>query len=298
MKHTELSGVVVPIITPVDDEDRVAEPAFRQVIRRLIDAGVHGLFVGGSAGEGPLLTFREWERMVEIAFDEAGGALPLLGGAIDTSTQRIKGRIKVLADVGYKYFVVTPTFYTTLKVPDEHLRLFTECADGSRGMSMIVYNIPSCTNSEIPVEVVVELARRGLIKYCKESSGNLTYFKRLITQASPLGLKVFMGDEAGIAEGLRIGACGIVPVCANLEPQTFIRSYQAAQKQDWEEVACAQERIMVLREHLPLAAPSWIAGIKYAVARLGIGSGKPVSPLQPLDAEQKQKLDEFVRPSH
>jgi dihydrodipicolinate synthase/N-acetylneuraminate lyase len=48
--------------------------------------------------------------------------------------------------------------------------LFAECADGSRGMSMIAYNIPSCTNSEIPVEVVVELARRGLIKYCKESS--------------------------------------------------------------------------------------------------------------------------------
>lgn len=298
MKQTELSGVIVPIITPVDDQDRVAELAFRQVIRRLIEAGVHGLFIGGSAGEGPLLTAREWQRMVEIAFDEAGGALPLLGGAIDTSTQRIKERIKILADVGYQYFVVTPTFYTTLKAPNEHLRLFAECADGSRGMSMIAYNIPSCTNSEIPVEVVVELARRGLIKYCKESSGNLAYFKRLISEASPLGLRVFMGDEAGIAEGLRVGACGIVPVCANLEPQTFIRSYQAAQRQDWEAVACAQERIMVLREYLPHAAPNWIAGIKYALASLGIGTGKPVSPLQPLNADQKQKLDEFVRLSH
>jgi 4-hydroxy-tetrahydrodipicolinate synthase len=110
MKQTELSGVIVPIITPVDDQDRVAEPAFRQVIRRLIEAGVHGLFIGGSAGEGPLLTAREWQRMVEIAFDEARGALPLLGGAIDTSTQRIKERIKILADVGYEYFVVTLTF--------------------------------------------------------------------------------------------------------------------------------------------------------------------------------------------
>jgi 4-hydroxy-tetrahydrodipicolinate synthase len=256
------------------------------------------MFIGGSAGEGPLLTMREWTRMVQIAQDEAQGALPLLGGAIDTSTQRIKERIKIQADVGYEYFVVTPTFYTALKTPDEHLRLFGECAASSRGMSMIAYNIPSCTNSEIPMEVVCEIARRGWIKYCKESSGNLAYFKRLIAETTPLGLKVFMGDEASIAQGLQAGACGIVPVCANFEPQTFIRSYQAAQRQDWDEVARMQERIMVLREHLPHTAPCWIAGVKYAVAAMGIGSGRPVSPLQPLTAEQKQKLDEFVRQSH
>ena len=47
-----LSGVVVPVITPVDEEDRVDEAAFRQVMRRLIESGVHVLFVGGSAGKG------------------------------------------------------------------------------------------------------------------------------------------------------------------------------------------------------------------------------------------------------
>ena len=60
MKHTELAGVVVPAITPVDDEDRVDEAAFRKGLRRLISAGVHAIFVGGSAGEGPLLTAYEW----------------------------------------------------------------------------------------------------------------------------------------------------------------------------------------------------------------------------------------------
>jgi len=46
-----------------DDEDRVDEPAYRATIRRLIAEGVDAVFVGGSAGEGPLLTDREWERM-------------------------------------------------------------------------------------------------------------------------------------------------------------------------------------------------------------------------------------------
>jgi len=55
--------VVVPLITPVDDEDRVDEPAYPATIRRLIAEGVDATFVSGSAGEGPLLTERDWERM-------------------------------------------------------------------------------------------------------------------------------------------------------------------------------------------------------------------------------------------
>ena len=295
MKQTELGGVIVPMITPVDDEDRVDEASFRRVIRRLIDSGVHALFVGGSAGEGPLLVAREWRRMVEIAFDEVKGALPLLGGAMDTSTRRVKEKMGVLADIGFKYCVITPSYYYTLQTPAEHLRLFTECADAGRGMAIIAYNIPSCTNSQLPVEVIVELARRGLVKYCKESSADLAYFRRLMSEAAPFGLKVFMGEEPNIAEALLGGASGIVPVSANLEPQTFVRAFEVGLRQDRAELVRLQARINLVREHLPRLAPCWIAGVKYAVAAVGIGSGRPVSPLQPLTEEQKQKLDAFVR---
>ncbi len=288
MTPPELAGVIVPIITPVDAEDKIDEPALRQLVRRLIEAGVNALFVGGSAGEGPLLTPRQWQRMLEIVLDENRGALPLLGGAMDTSVQRIHERIAVLAAIGYQYFVVTPTYYHTLKVPAEHLRLFSACAEAGGGLSLIPYNLPSVTQSE------TELARRGLIRYCKESSGNLAYFKRLISATAPYGLNVFMGDEASIAAGLQAGAKGIVPVCANVEPQPYIHAYQAAVRQDWAAVAVAQERIMALREHLPFAGPNWMAGIKYALSTLGIGTGKPVSPLEPLTSAQMQTLDQFL----
>jgi len=290
----ELAGVIVPIITPVDAEDKVDEAALRQIVRRLIAAGVNGLFVGGSAGEGPLLTFREWQRLLEIVMDENGGALPLLGGAMDTSVQRIRERVAALAAIGYQYFVVLPTYYHTLKVPAEHLRLFTACAEAGAGLSLIPYNLPSVTQSEIPVEVLAELAQRGLIRYCKESSGNLAYFKRLLVATAPFGLKVFMGDEASIADGLRAGAAGIVPVCANVEPEPYILVYQAAVRHDWDAVARAQERIMLLRQRLPLAGPNWTAGIKYALSTLGMGTGKPVSPLEPLTTAQMQALDAFL----
>lgn len=291
MRSNELDGVVVPVITPVDDEDRVDEPAFRATMRRLIAEGVDAIFVGGSAGEGPLLTDREWERMVSIAADEVRDAVHLLGGAMDTSTQRVLGKIRVLSQLAYPYCVVTPTYYITLRHPDEFLRLFGACVEQGEGMDIVAYNIPSCTSSVIPAETVFEMARRGWIRTVKESSGDAAYFRRLVEAGAEFGLRVLQGDEAGIADGLLAGAAGIVPVCANYEPATFLRACQAARAGDQAELARCQERILYLRSKLVLAGPNWIAGVKAGVAALGFGSGKPVSPLQPLTQEQKRSIE-------
>ena len=69
-EKVELKGVIVPVITPTRNDDSVDEISFRKQIRRLIKKGINGMFIGGSAGEGPLLTMKEWHRMSEIAFDE------------------------------------------------------------------------------------------------------------------------------------------------------------------------------------------------------------------------------------
>lgn len=292
MKKNELAGVVVPIIVPLDDEDRVDESSFRKLIRRLIQHGVHGIFVGGTAGEGPLLTMSEWVRMMEIAYDENKGDVPLLGGVMDTATRRVAEKIKVLSSIGYRYFVVTPTYYFTLRTADEHLRLFGECKEHNDGMEMIAYNIPSTTASTISVETMCEMARRGWIRYCKESSEDWPYFSRLVAAGKEVGLKVLMGNETCIADAFLAGACGVVPVCANVEPQSFVAAYQAYLRGDVAELRRCQERIMYIREGLVLAGSCWLAGIKYAVSRQGIGSGKLASPLQPLTAEEKRRPEE------
>jgi dihydrodipicolinate synthase/N-acetylneuraminate lyase len=107
-----------------------------------------------------------------------------------------------------------------------------------------------------------------------------------------------MGDEAGIAEGLRAGACGIVPVCANYEPATFLAAYAAGARGDDAALTRSMERIMYVRERLCLGGISWVAGVKYAVASLGMGSGVPVSPLEPAGAEQKKAIDDLAKSAH
>ena len=78
---------------------------------------------------------------------------------------------------------------------------------------MIAYNIPSTTSSMIQSDVMVEMVRRGWISYVKDSSEDMAYFHRLITEAGPLGLRIFLGTERKADEALLSGAVGCSGQC-------------------------------------------------------------------------------------
>jgi dihydrodipicolinate synthase/N-acetylneuraminate lyase len=119
----------------------------------------------------------------------------------------------------------------------------------------------------------------------------MEYFRRL----QGLGLKVFSGSEFDLTDKLLAGAAGVVNVCANYEPETYVHAYYAAVKKDRVALTEIQKRVDFLRQSLCLGGPCWLSGIKYAVSTLGIGTGKPVSPLQPAPERQKKIIDEITR---
>ena len=92
-----------------------------------------GFLSAARAGEGPLLTFKEWERMVAIGFEECQGKSTCWAGPSIPRPREVIERIKVLAQVGYHNIVVAPTFYITANHPTEHLRLFGECKASNPG---------------------------------------------------------------------------------------------------------------------------------------------------------------------
>jgi 4-hydroxy-tetrahydrodipicolinate synthase len=286
-----LRGVVVPIITPIDAEEKVDEAGLRRLIRRLVEAGVHGLFVGGGAGEGPLLPADQWRNLAEVAFDEVKGRLPLLGGVMDTSSRRVCEKVGVLRTIGYSHFVITPTYYLPARAESEHLRLFGEAREAGGNMEMIAYNIPQCTGASIAVDTLCEMARRGWLRCCKESSGDITYFKDLVSRGGERGLSVLGGDEVAIVEELQAGAAGIVPACGNIVPVVFIQAFEAAERSDWTGVARIHKEIMRIRAPLVTGGPNWLSGIKYAASLMGSGSGKAMSPLEPVGPQQKQDIE-------
>ena len=129
--------------------------------------------------------------------------------------------------------MVTPTFYIPSRAPaDEQLRLFAACREAAGDMEMIGYNIPQAVGVQVAVETFCEAARRGWMRHCKESSGDLQYLSRLVVEGRAVGLRVLMGDEVTAADGLRAGAVGLVNLCVNVEPATYLALYDAAVRGD------------------------------------------------------------------
>ena len=286
-------GVIVPIITPIDENENVDEQSLRAVIRHCIDAGVHGIFAGGSAGMGPLLTDSAWQKLMEISAHEVNGQVALLGGIVSTSTARALDRIKVLDSLGYGSMVVTPTYYITLHTHEEMMAHFTACRDAT-DMQMIAYNIPGCTGSSVPLETMEELARRQWIDLVKESSGDSDYFKAVLEMCLDYGIGAMQGNEIDIDWSLMTGAAGIVPVCANYDPALFVKTYKASQDRDEKTVAACQQQINAIREAIGAHRKNWISGVMYSVHTLGICVENPVRPLQQLSTEQKKQIDKLT----
>lgn len=285
-----IGGVIVPVITPIDKNENVDEKAYRAVIRHCLNAGVDGIFAGGSAGMGPLLSETQWKRAMEISRDEVGDEKTLLGGVIATSTRQAVKQIDFLEGIGYRHAAVTPTFYITISSVDEMLSHFGACHEAT-DMEMVVYNIPGCTNSSIPLEAMQKMASDGWMKAIKESSGDREYFSNLMEIASEFGLNVMQGNEPDIEWGLNLGAAGVVPVCGNYEPATFIAAVQSAANGEKRRLSHIQQRINLIRDALLMGDKNWIAGIMYGMKTLGIGSGIAVRPLQELSPEQKNLID-------
>ncbi len=295
MRSADIRGVIVPVITPLDDEENVDEKALRELLRRLIRAGVHGLFVGGTAGEGPLLSADQWRRLVEVSFDEVGAQTLLLAGVMDTSSRRVREKIRILAGIGYTHFVLTPTFYIPTRTAAEHLRVFGEAREAGSTMEMVAYNLPQNTGSAIAVDTVCEMARRGWIRCCKESSGDSGYFRELISRGRELGLSVLIGDEPVMIDGLKAGARGLVPGCANVLPDIYIRLYAAAKKGDWASAADIHREALRVRRWLVEEGECWLAGIKHAASLVGIGTGRIASPLEPSGPRQREGIARLLK---
>ena len=215
---------MVPVLTPLTAKQTVDEQSLRQLLRYLIDGGVHGLFIAGTAGLGSILATKEYERLVAIALDEVGQVLPLLFGVLEPSTARAQERLSLIEALGAKAFVAVPPYYCRATTHAQMLRHFGALREKS-SLEMVIYNIPICTNVSIPIEIMIEMTTLGWISACKDSSGDAEYFRALCSAGGKVGLRVYQGMRPDFGELHALSAAGCVPVPANVFPEQFANAW-------------------------------------------------------------------------
>ncbi|CAM5237778.1 dihydrodipicolinate synthase family protein [Streptomyces fumanus] len=241
-----LRGVVPPVITPLTEKGEVDTASLRRLVGHLIAAGAHGLFLLGSSGEAAYLTDAQRRTVLETAVDAVAGRVPVLAGVIETTTPRVLDRAADAVRAGADALVATAPFYARTH-PAEiagHFRRIRAAAD----RPLFAYDIPVAVHTELPREVVLDLAADGTLAGLKDSSGDDASLRRLLIdpRRTTTGFTVLTGSELTVDTALLAGADGVVPGLGNVDPRGYVRLYAAARAGDWAAAKAEQDRLAAL----------------------------------------------------
>lgn len=293
-----LEGIVPPVCTPLDVDGEVDTGSLERHIGFLLDAGVHGLFMLGSSGEVAYLTDAQRDRVVEVAVKTAGGQVPVLAGAIDTTTNRVIDRALHLKERGADVIVATAPFFARSAHPAEvklHFRKVRERV----GLPLVAYDLPISVHNKLDLALVLELAGDGVLDGIKDSSNDIHGFRAIVTGTRQFEqFSVFTGSELVVDCALFLGAEGAVPGLANVAPHEYVALYESCRSGDWAKARETQARLVRLFEITTCADPakkgassSGLGGFKTALMLRGVIAGNTMAlPQIPLDADETKAV--------
>jgi len=293
MRYSPPKGIFPPIVTPLDENERLDVEGFERQLAHLLDAGVHGIYLLGSSGEWVSLRESVRREVVRTARRLVGDRVPLICCVMDTSTERVLDNIAWVADEGISAVATTPPFYYTPFSNDDLLAFFERVAQGC-ALSLFLYNIPGTTKVMIPAEVVARLADVENIVGIKDSSGNWIHTIELLDRVGEReDFAVFLGSHVLAGGAMLFGARGAVMSLANIDPATCVALYDAAMRRDVDEVHRCQRRLLHLGEIYRYGQP--VPCMKTALALMGICKERATHPLMPVDARGREAIATVLR---
>lgn len=279
-------GIIPPIATPLNEREEVDESSLRSLVRYLLQAGVHGIFVLGSTGEFAHLTDREKQRAIDIVVSEVNGKVPVLVGAAEAGTKRSIFWAKEAEKFGANGVVAAPPFYyplTESEVENHYSALASEC-----NLPILLYHIPSTTKVHFSVDLVERLSELPNIIGIKDSTGNLSFVFTLLDRMRGRNFVVFQGNDYLVAPSLLYGAQGAINSLANLVPSWFVAIYNAVQKRDVPSAMGWQQKINKLSAQLETMP--FLPAIKEALHIKGLTAPFMTTPFAVLTEEQRGQL--------
>lgn len=295
------TGVVPPVVTPLTASFEVDFPSYDRVLEHLVGNGVHGLFVLGSTSEVVFHDEATRRAIIERAIRIANGRVPVIVGAIDPATDRVIGHARIAQAAGADAVVVTAPFYTRTNLAEtiDHFRYVRAALD----IPVIAYDLPVCVGLKLDRKSSVLLAREGTIAGLKDSSaddGNLRYV--LADTADLPDFFAMTGSEIVVDSVLAMGAHGVVPGLANVDPAGYVRLWKLCRAGDLAAARAEQERLCRLFEMVWVSAARTSAGsagvgaFKTAMRRLGIiDTNVMARPQRALDDDEARRIDAILR---
>lgn len=287
--NTELiKGIVVPILTPIDENEMVNEAKMRKQVDFVIEGGVSGILAFGSNGEFYMLEEDEMERALKIMVDQAAGRVPVYFGIGAISTKKCCRLAKMaVANGAFGISVLQPMFLKPTE--DELYTHFRTIAESVPETPMLLYNNPGRVGYTLSANLVERLAGEvDNIVGMKDTSGDITQTGEFIRRTRDTGFKVFGGKDTLLYASMCHGAVGGVCTTANIMPELVVDIYNKFAAGDMEGSLEAQYKLNPVR--LSMDGASFPVATKDMANLRGLNVGAPYTPNKLTEGPALEKM--------
>lgn len=294
-KHRTIGGIIPPMLTPFDTEDRIDERAHRAEVRYLVEsAGVHGLAVCGSTGEGQTLSVDETRDLTAWTVEEVKSRIPVITGIITNSTQSAVERGKAVADLDVAALQITPPHYLFRPSDEAMLRHFATVYEKT-GIPVIIYNVVPW--SYLSPSLLARILREvdGVIGVKQSASDVKTLADLLLLQkegAIPENKRILAAVDALLYPSFALGAHGAISGILAGAPEWSVALWDAVQNGD--HALALELHHNLLRFYNAFYADNRPANLKTALRLQGREAGLPRPPMPPSSPEQVEKLRQVI----
>ena len=296
MARPRFRGIVPPLATPLLDRDTLDVGGLERLIEHVLAGGVHGLFVLGTTGEGPMLTQAVRRAVVEKTLQQVGSRVPVLVGITDTVLADSLALAVFAAEQGAAAVVAAPPYY--FPVGQEPLERWARAVAASVPLPLVLYNMPEMVKVVLAVDTVRRLADQPGIVGIKDSGGDLEVFAGyagVVRDVRP-DWSLLIGPEEMLPEAHALGGHGGVCGGANVAPGVFVGLQAALEAGDGPRATALVQQVRTIGRLYGVSTQPGrvVVGVKAALRDLGICDDVAAGWFERLDAEQRVRIAEIV----
>src|SRR6185295_6273372 len=138
-----LRGIIPPLPTPLHSRDALDVAGLERLIEHLHAGGVAGLFILGTTGEAPSLSYRLRRELIERTCKQVAGRVPVLVGITDTAFVEAVQLSQFASEAGAKALVLAPPYYFPNSQPE--LLEYVQHLAPDLPLPLFLYNMPTHT---------------------------------------------------------------------------------------------------------------------------------------------------------
>lgn len=283
----KFEGIIPPIITPFNEDGTINENLIAKEMELSIKAGVHGLSVAGSTGEGPTLRDEELQSLITIARDFVSEDQPVVCGIMRTCTRDAVKAGLAAKDAGADVIMVTPTAYNVLVPDEEGMYNFYSTLSKEVELPIIIYNvIPQ--NTIQPTLFRRLLDETDYVMGVKQSVGGIQALYAMQMMCGDKG-RIYAATDDMLYTCYDLGAKGAISAILSVFPELCVEMWNCFK-------AGNKARALEIQNALYyrwqcIAGNQFPIRLKYALKVMGREPGLCRSPIIHLSQEEKKQIE-------